>query len=125
MFTYDAGAGQLQEHACSDGAVSIAPSYGGVIATTGNADTAIGIYAVNTAQGGSVDFLVLNFTWSCPGPPSDTGEFGSDTMIVDAVRYTGYRVGTTVTNVYLISGTLQTVAEKMAALYQMRASIPR
>jgi hypothetical protein len=30
-----------------------------------------------------------------------------------------------VTNVYLISGTLQTVAEKMAALYQMRASIPR
>lgn len=125
MFSYDAGAGQLQEHACSDGAVSIAPSYGGVIATTGNADAAIGIYAVNTTQGGSVDFLVLNFTWSCPGPPTDTGEFGSDTMIGDAVRYTGYRVGTTVTNVYLISGTLQTVAEKMAALYQMRDSIPR
>jgi hypothetical protein len=125
MFTYDAEAAQLQEHVCTDGAASIAPNYGGVIATTGDTDAAIGIYAVNTAQGGSVDWLVLNFTWSCPGPPPDTGELGSDTMIVDAVRYTNYPAGPKVTNVYLISGTLQTVAKKMAALYEMRASIPR
>jgi hypothetical protein len=105
--------------------VQIAPDYGGVIATTGDEDTAIGIYAVNTTQGGSVDYLVLNFTWSCPGPPTDTGEFDSDTMIVDSVRYTAYPAGPTVTNTYLISGTLKSVVEKMAALYKLRDSIPR
>jgi hypothetical protein len=125
MFTYDAEAGRLQENPCSNGSVAISPNYGGVIATTGKEDTAIGIYAVNTTQGGSVDYLVLNFTWNCPGPPPDTGEFGSDTMIVDSVRYTGYPAGPTVTNTYLISGTLKTVVEKMAQLYQMRDSIPR
>jgi len=125
MFTYDAEAGQLQENPCSNGSIAITPNYGGVIATTGNQDAAIGIYAVNRTAGGSVDYLVLNFTWSCPGPPSDTGQLGGDTMIVDSVRYTGYPAGTTRTHVYLISGTLQSVVEKMAALYQMRASIPR
>ncbi len=70
---------------------TFSPNYGGVIATTGNEDFAIGIYAVNTSQGGSADYLVLNYTWSCPGPPIDTGEFGSDTMIVDSVRYNGIR----------------------------------
>ena len=43
--------------------------------------SAIGIYAVSTTQGGSVDYLVLNFTWSCPGPATDMGEFDSDAMI--------------------------------------------
>lgn len=125
MFTYDAETAQLQENPCSNGSVAINPNYGGVIATTGDEDTAIGIYAVNTAQGGSVDFLVLNFTWNCPGPPPDTGQFGSDTMIVDSVRYTGYPAGPTVTHVYLISGTLKGVVEKMTALYKLRDTIPR
>src|SRR5579871_5357958 len=125
MFTYDAESAQLSENPCSAGSIAITPGYGGVIASTGNEDAAIGIYAVNRSQGGSVDYLVLNFTWSCPGPPADTGEFGFDTMIVDAVRYTGYAAGTTVTNVYLVSGTLKDVEEKMAALYQLRDSIPR
>jgi hypothetical protein len=44
---------------------------------------------------------------------------------VDAVRYTGYPAGRTVTNVYVVSGTLQMVVEKMAALYSLRNSIPR
>ena len=96
-----------------------------MIATTGDEQTAIGIYAVNRSQGGSVDYLVLNFTWSCPGPPPDTGEFDSDTMIVDSVRASGYTAGTTVTNTYMISGTLKGVVEKMDALYQLRDSIPR
>jgi len=125
MFTYDAETTQLQENPCANGSIAINPNYGGVIATTGDENTAIGIYAVNTTQGGSVDFLVLNFTWSCPGPPPDTGEFGSDTMIVDSVRYTGYPAGPTVTNTYVISGTLKSVVEKMAALYKLRDSIPR
>lgn len=125
MFTYNAETTQLSENQCSAGSVAITPGYGGVIASTGNEDSAIGIYAVNRSQGGSVDYLVLNFTWACPGPPPDTGEFGFDTMIVDAVRYTGYPVGTTVTHVYLISGTLRDVVAKMAALYQLRDSIPR
>ena len=125
MFTYDAEAGQLQENPCANGSVAISPNYGGVIATTADEETAIGIYAVNVSQGGSVDYLVLNFTWSCPGPPTDTGEFGSDTMIVDSVRYTGYPAGPTVTNTYLISGTLKSVVEKMDALYKLRDSIPR
>jgi hypothetical protein len=125
MFTYDAQAAQLQENPCSNGSVAISPNYGGVIATTGDEATAIGIYAVNTSQGGSVDYLVLNFTWSCPGPPPDMGEFDPDTMIVDSVRYTGYPAGPTVTHTYLISGTLKSVVEKMARLYQMRDSIPR
>lgn len=125
MFTYDAETARLQENPCTNGAVTTTPNYGGVIATTGDKDAAIGIYAVNTTQGGSVDYLSLNFTWSCPGPPRDTGEFGSDTMIVDAIRYTGYPVGSTTTNVYVISGTLKTIVEKMAALYKLRDSIPR
>ena len=90
---HDAQAAQLQENPCSNGSVAISPNYGGVIATTGDESTAIGIYAVKTTQGGSVDYLVLNFTWNCPGPPTDTGEFDSDTMIVDSVRYTGYPAG--------------------------------
>jgi hypothetical protein len=125
MFTYDAEAAQLQENPCLNGSVAISPNYGGVIATTGDEETAIGIYAVNTTQEGSVDYLVLNFTGNCPGPPPDTGEFGSDTMIVDSVRYTGYPAGATMTNTYLISGTLESVVEKMAELYRMRDSIPR
>jgi hypothetical protein len=125
MFTYDAQAARLNENPCSNGAVQIALDYGGVIATTGDENTAIGIYAVNTTQGGSVDYLVLNFTWNCPGPPTDTGEFDSDTMIVDSVRYTAYPAGPTVTNTYLISGTLKSVVEKMAALYKLRDSLPR
>ena len=46
-------------------------------------------------------------------------------MIVDSVRYTGYPAGPTVTNTYLISGTLKSIVKKMAELYQMRNSIPR
>jgi hypothetical protein len=46
-------------------------------------------------------------------------------MIVDSVRYTAYPAGPTVTNTYLISGTLKSVVEKMAALYKLRDSIPR
>lgn len=125
MFTYDAESNQLQENPCTNGSVAITPNYGGVIATTGDEETAIGIYAVNRTQGGSVDYLVLNFTWNCPGPPPDTGEFDSDTMIVDSVRYTGYPAGPTVTHTYVISGTLKSIVEKMAKLYQMRDSIPR
>jgi hypothetical protein len=125
MITYDAEAAQLEENPCANGSVSISPNYGGVIATTADEDTAIGIYAVNVSQGRSGDYLVLNFTWSCPGPPTDTGEFGGDTMIFDSVRYTGYPTGLTVTNIYLISGTLKSVVEKMDALYQLRDSIPR
>jgi len=41
------------------------------------------------------------------------------------VRYTSYPVGTTRTHVYLISGSLKTVVEKMADLYKRRDSIPR
>ena len=125
MFTYDAQQAQLQENQCSSGSVATSSNFGGVIATTGDENAAIGIYAVNTSQGGSVDYLVLNFTWSCPGPPSDTGEFDSDTMIVDSVRYTGYPAGPTVTHTYLISGTLKSVVDKMAELYKLRDSIPR
>jgi hypothetical protein len=125
MFTYDAQLAQLQENQCSSGSVATSSNFGGVIATTGDENAAIGIYAVNTSQGGSVDYLVLNFTWSCPGPPSDTGEFDSDTMIVDSVRYTGYPAGPTVTRTYLISGTLKSVVDKMAELYKLRDSIPR
>jgi hypothetical protein len=125
MFTYDAETAKLEENPCANGAIVITPNYGGVIATNREKDAAIGIYAVNRTQGGSVDYLSLNFTWSCPGPPMDTGEFGSDTMIVDSVRTSGYAAGSTITNVYVISGKLQTVVEKMASLYQMRASVPR
>jgi hypothetical protein len=125
MFTYDAEAARLQEHPCDNNAVQISSNYGGVIATTGNEDYAIGIYAVNRTQGVSVDYLLLNYTWTCPGPPKDTGEHASDTMIVDSVRYTGYPAGTTRTNVYLISGSLKMVEEKMAELYKRRDSIPR
>ena len=46
-------------------------------------------------------------------------------MIVDSVRYTGYPAGPTVTHTYVISGTLKSIVEKMAKLYQMRDSIPR
>jgi hypothetical protein len=99
MFTYDAPTAQVTEQPCSAGSVGVNPNYGGVIATTADKSAAIGIYAVNTTQGGSVDWLVLNFTWTCPGPPSDTRERDWDTTIVDAVRYTSYPVGRTVTNV--------------------------
>ena len=125
MFTYDAETAHVQEHPCDNNAVQISPNYGGVIATTGDEDYAIGIYGVNRTQGGSVDYLLLNYTWTCPGPPKDTGEYDSDTMIVDSVRYTSYPVGTTRTHVYLISGSLKTVVEKMADLYKRRDSIPR
>jgi hypothetical protein len=125
MFQYDAETDRLQEQPCNNVALAISPNYGGVIATTGDEDYAIGIYAINRSQGGSVDYLSLNYTWTCPGPPADTGEFGSDTMIVDSVRTTAYPAGTTRTNVYLVSGTLKTVVEKMAALYRLRDSIPR
>jgi hypothetical protein len=124
-FTYDAQTRQLRESPCSNNGITINPNFGGVIATTGDKDAAIGIYAVNTRQEGSVDYLALTPTWNCSGPPPDNGEFAFDTMIVDAVRYTGYLAGTTITNVYLISGTLQTVVEKMGTLYEMRNSIPR
>jgi hypothetical protein len=50
MFTYDAQAARLNENPCSNGAVQIALDYGGVIATTGDENTAIGIYLVNTTQ---------------------------------------------------------------------------
>ena len=72
MFTYDAEAAQLQENPCSNGSVAISPNYGGVIATTGDEETAIGIYAVNTTQGGSIDYLVLNFTWKMSLVPRPT-----------------------------------------------------
>lgn len=125
MFTYDAETEKLEEQPCNNNGVQITPNYGGVIASTANKDYAIGIYAVNRTQGGSVDYLLLNYTWTCPGPPKDTGEFGSDTMIVDSVRGQGYPAGTTTTNVYLVSGTVTSVAEKMAELYKLRDSIPR
>jgi hypothetical protein len=105
----------LEENPCSNGSVAITPNHGGVIATTGDEDTAIGIYAVNTTQGESVDNLVVNFTRTCLGPPPDTGEVDSDTMIVDSVRYTGYPVGPTVMHTYVISGTLKSVVEKWSS----------
>lgn len=46
-------------------------------------------------------------------------------MIVDSVRYTGYPAGPTAMHTYLSSGSLKSVVEKMAKLYQMRDSIPR
>jgi hypothetical protein len=125
MFTYDAQTGQLVENPCASGPVTFSPNYGGVIAAAGDEKTAIGIYGVNTIQGGSVEHLSLTFTWSCPGPPAHTGEGDFDTMYLNAVRYTGYAAGTTVTNVYVVSGTLKTVVEKMGALYKLRDSIPK
>ena len=125
MFEYNAETAKLEEQPCNNNPPTSSPDYGGVIAATGNEDFAIGIYAVNTRRGGSADYLSLNYTWTCPGPPPDTGQFGSDTMIVDSVRTSGYPAGTTRTNVYIVSGTLKIVVEKMAALYRLRDSIPR
>jgi hypothetical protein len=125
MFLYNAENAELHEEPCNNNPPTFSPNYGGVIATTGDKNFAIGIYAVNTSQGGSADYLLLDYTWTCPGPPLDAGEFGSDTMIVDAVRGTGYPAGTTRTNVYVVSGTLKIVVEKMAELYRLRDSIPR
>jgi hypothetical protein len=125
MFFYNAETAELHEEPCNNNPSTFSPNYGGVIATTGDEDFAIGIYAVNTAQGGSADYLLLNYTWTCPGAPSDMGEFAADTMIVDSVRGGGYPAGTTRTNVYLVSGNLKLVVEKMAELYRLRASIPR
>jgi hypothetical protein len=123
MFTFDAAAGKLQESSGDNTVITFSPNYGGVIASTGDENVAIGIYAVNTRQGGSVDDFTLDFVQA--SPPSNTGVFGFDTMILDAVRGTAYPAGVTTTNAYVISGTLQSVVGKMAALYAIRNSIPR
>lgn len=125
MFAYDAEAKDLSEKPCASGPATTAPNYGGVIAATRDEQTAIGIYGAKITQGGSVQYFSLKFTWTCPGPPVHTGESDFDTMYLNAVRSTGYPAGITVTNVYVISGTLKSVVDRMDALYRLRDSIPK
>jgi hypothetical protein len=100
------------------------PHFGGAILSDAAGDNAMGMYGVDDANGGSVNFFNLsNFECNGDGPAEtafDTvalaavkgGEGGNDNNFV-------FPAGESTYNVYIITDSLQNVAAQMDKLYNM------
>jgi hypothetical protein len=110
-FFYDAETAHLEEHfisdACEDGH-GFSPNFGGVILSDASGQFAMGAYAVNVSQGGSVTGMGLlrhvcgDETWSR----------------IDVIRSGNIPAGASSYNSYFMTGTVDQVRDYMAALFQ-------
>lgn len=109
-FFYDAEQADLQERfisdACED-AQAFSPNFGGVILSDQSGQFAMGAYAVNVSQGGSITGLAL-FRHVC-----DDGTYSR----IDVLRTGDIPFGYSSYNSYLMTGTLQQVRGYMDALF--------
>jgi hypothetical protein len=110
-WTYDAEIGDLEEvflaDACED-ARGFEPNFGGIVLSDQSTDFAMGVYAVNVSQGGSVTSLVL-LRHVCGDEPHSR---------MDVTRAGAIPAGNTSYNAYMMTGTLNQVRDYMAALFQ-------
>lgn len=109
-FFYDAENSDLQERfiadACEDGQ-GFSPNFGGVILSDQSGQFAMGAYAANVSQGGSVTGLAL-LRHVC----------GDETYSrIDVVRTGDIPFGYSAYNSYFMTGTVQQVREYMDALF--------
>jgi hypothetical protein len=112
---YDAETADLQEvfvgpigDTCEAG-YGFAPNFGGIILSDDAGDYALGVYAVNVAQGGSVTGLgLLRHTCS-------DGTYSR----MDVIRSGSVPAGLSLYNVYFMSGTVQQVRQHMSTLYTL------
>ncbi len=85
------------------------PQFNDVILSTTDMNYAIGIYAVNISQGGSVTWLSVSKHFC--------GDPNSNHTRMDAIRNSELLSGETTLNSYIATGTLADVQQKMHKLY--------
>jgi hypothetical protein len=109
-WTYDAETDDLQEvtlaDACEDGHPFF-PDFGGIILSDQSAKYAIGVYAVNVSQGGSITALNL-LRHAC-----DDGTYSR----MDVIRHGDLAAGSSSYNAYMMSGDVQGVRQYMSKLF--------
>lgn len=80
-----------------------------MIVSTADMNYAIGIYAVNVSQGGSVSWLSVSKHFC--------GDPNGDHTRLDAIRNSELPAGESTYNTYIVTGTLAGVQGKMHTLY--------
>jgi hypothetical protein len=85
------------------------PQFNGVILSTADTNYAIGIYAVNVSQGGSVTWLSVSKEFC--------GDPNGDHTRMEAIRNSELPAGESTYNSYIVTGTLDHVQMKMHRLY--------
>jgi hypothetical protein len=112
-FFYDAETGDLQERfiadACED-SQPFFPNFGGVILSDQSGQFAMGAYAVNVSQGGSITALVLLRHVCGDGVYSR----------IDVIRSGDVPAGYSKYNAYFMTGTVEKVRQYMDTLFKRR-----
>ena len=118
-WTYDAQSKDMREVFPAANADRMAPvgfstDYGGVIISTADMTSALGLYAVNLTKGGAVDgFNLYNLTDGTPG----VGQFIAGCTMIEAFRQDRHLpAGWTEYPTWIITGSLDQVAQAMRAL---------
>ncbi len=113
-FFYDAESADLQEHfiadACED-SQGFSPSFGGVIVSDQSGQFAMGAYAANVSQGGSITGLGL-LRHVC-----DDGTYSR----IDVIRSGDIPSGQSTYNAYFMTGTVSQVQQYMDTLFKSGA----
>ncbi len=117
-YTYDASSNTLTEitgFSGDDTAFMPSSGYGGAIMATSDENTAFGIYAVTTAQGGSMNSDGFRM-WK--GDSTGGGQYDGGWRKINVTHHDDtWSSGVHTYNAYLISGTLSDVRSKMQSLY--------
>jgi hypothetical protein len=92
-----------------DSVYGFEPQFNGVIVSTADMNYAIGIYAVNVSQGGSVSWLSVSKHFC--------GDPNGDHTRLEAIRNSELPAGESTYNTYIVTGTLADVQGKMHILY--------
>ena len=111
FWTYDAETADLEEVQITDGCENgqgFFPNYGGIIASDQSTGFAMGIYAVNASQGGSMTALAF-LRHVC-----DDGTYSR----MDVIRTQPYPAGRSSYNAYMMTGSVQQVRQYMDALFR-------
>jgi hypothetical protein len=92
-----------------DSVYGFEPQFNGVVVSTADMNYAIGIYAVNVSQGGSVSWLSVSKHFC--------GDPNGDHTRLEAIRNSELPAGESTYNTYIVTGTLAGVQGKMRILY--------